>query len=77
MHAPTDSDDGCLLRARQDAEIKLYMWSVWKRCKHAGYVTAYGEWEATRKAEENYGKETFIVRVAEAKNDGPAAPAGQ
>ena len=39
-----------------------YIWSVWKRCRLVGYVVAHSQWEATKSAEERFGKEIFIVR---------------
>ena len=42
--------------------MKKYMWSVWKKCKLSGYVGAYSQWEALKRAESQFGKEIFIVR---------------
>ena len=44
--------------------MKCFAWAVWKRCRLVGYVKAYSEWEAQRKAEDQFGKEIFIVRHA-------------
>lgn len=43
--------------------MKNHIWAVWKRCRLAGYVEAYGQWEALKKAEDKFGKEIFLVRM--------------
>lgn len=40
-----------------------YNWIVWKNCRLVGYVTAFSEWEATKKAEEKFGRDTFVERT--------------
>lgn len=46
----------------RDIPVKNHIWAVWKRCRLAGYVEAYGQWDALKKAEEKFGKEIFLVR---------------
>lgn len=43
--------------------MKMYVWSVWKRCRMVGYINAYSEWDALRKAEDRFGRDLFIVRA--------------
>lgn len=40
-----------------------YNWAVWKNCRLAGYVRAYSEIEALRKAKEKFGDNLFIERM--------------
>lgn len=41
----------------------LYTWSVVKDCRLVGYVRAYSEWDALRKANDKYGERLFVERV--------------
>ena len=43
--------------------MKNHIWAVWKRCRLQGYVEAYGQWDALKKAEEKFGKDIFLVRM--------------
>jgi hypothetical protein len=43
--------------------LENHLWAIWKRCRLAGYVNAYSEWEALKKAEEKFGKEIFVIRM--------------
>jgi hypothetical protein len=40
-----------------------YNWAVWKNCRLVGYVVAYSEMEAIRKAESQFGKSFFLERI--------------
>lgn len=42
--------------------MKCFVWAVWRRCRFVGYVKAYSEWDAQKKAEDEFGREIFIVR---------------
>jgi len=46
----------------EEIEMKCFIWAVWRRCRLVGYVNAYSEWEAQRKAQNQFGSEIFIVR---------------
>jgi len=40
----------------------LYNWEVYKNCRIVGYVAAYSEYDALRKAQAKYGKDIFLQR---------------
>lgn len=40
-----------------------YTWAVWKDCRLVGYIKAFGEIEALRKANELYGSRVFVERT--------------
>ena len=40
-----------------------YTWAVWKDCRLVGYVKAFGEWDAMKKATQNYGDRLFVERT--------------
>jgi len=43
--------------------MTLYTWSVVKDCRLVGYVRAYSEWDALKKANDKYGDRLFVERV--------------
>lgn len=59
---------GCIMMDYMETnnknELSRYEWAVWKNCRLAGYVSAYGEWDALRKAKERFGEGLFVERVA-------------
>lgn len=55
------------MEANNKNELSRYEWVVWKNCRMAGYVSAYGEWEALRKAKEKFGEGLFVERVADGR----------
>jgi hypothetical protein len=40
----------------------LYNWEVYKNCRIVGYVAAYSEYDALRKAQTKYGQDIFLQR---------------
>lgn len=40
-----------------------YTWAVWKDCRLAGYIQAFSELEALKKASELYGSRVFVERT--------------
>jgi hypothetical protein len=40
-----------------------YNWAVWQNCRLVGYVVAYSETEATRKAQSQFGGNFFLERI--------------
>jgi len=44
-------------------KLNYYVWIVWNGRKLAGYINAYGEWEAMRKAKEKFGQTVFVERT--------------
>jgi hypothetical protein len=41
----------------------MIMYYVWKRCRLAGYIEAYSDTEALRKARARFGEELFVERA--------------
>ena len=40
-----------------------YNWAVWKDCRLTGYIKAYSENDALKRAKEKFGENLFIERV--------------
>lgn len=40
-----------------------YTWAVWKDCRLSGYVRAFSEMDALKRAQEKFGQNLFIERV--------------
>ena len=51
-----------------------YTWRVMKDNRFAGYVLAMSMYDAQRKAEEFYGKGTWVERIREARVSQPKVP---